>query len=149
VITVSYRNAIKWPCNLLAHRLSYADQCIADATTPWPAAVNYWMAAPKLDRSLYILVHDDQVQAADPDDKLYFALSLACCLSIVDAKKLNAESTSGSRRVFRDVPEAARDRFLQLVHNTEVTGTRMNHVLQYRWLCPEICFVNRGATDLR
>jgi hypothetical protein len=92
---------------------------------PWPAAVNRWMHAPQLDRPQYILVNDEQVQAVDPLDKLYWALGRAGCLTIVDAKKLHAGSIApGSPRlVFHEVPEAARDRFLQLA--AEVTGARI------------------------
>jgi hypothetical protein len=103
---------------------------IADATTPWPAAVNWWMDAPKSDRPLYMLVNDEQVQAADPLDMLYWSLSRSSCLTIVDAKTVHAESTYGSTRLFCDVPAAALDRFLRLVHNAEVTGTRLHA------LCP-------------
>jgi hypothetical protein len=102
---------------------------IADATTPWSAAVNYWMDAPKLDRPLYILVNDEQVQAADPHDMLYWSLSRSGFLTSVDAKKLHAESAFGTTRLFRDVPGAALDRFLQLVQDTEVTGTLLRDVL--------------------
>ena len=91
------------------------------------------MNAPGIDRPLYILINDEQVQAADPDDKLYWSLARSGSLSIVNAKTLHAESPFGTTKLFREVPEAALDRFLQLVQTTEVTGTRMNHVLQYQW----------------
>jgi hypothetical protein len=66
------------------------------------------------------------VQAADPVDMLYWQLCFSGCLTIVDAKMLHAKSIArnSSRAVFHDVPEAARDRFLQLLYNAEVTGTQ-------------------------
>jgi hypothetical protein len=45
-----------------------------------------------MDRPLYLLVHDEQVQAADPEDKLYISLTRSWdCRTIAHAKALSAE----------------------------------------------------------
>jgi hypothetical protein len=80
-----------------------------------------------MDRPLYLLVHDEQLQAADPEDKLYISLTRSFdCRTIAHAKALSAEGEAllvqGS--LFERVPEAALDRFLQLVTAAELSGER-------------------------
>eukprot|EP00953_Heterococcus_sp_UTEX-ZZ885_P011683 6760-Heterococcus_DN1.PRE.3 len=79
--------------------------CIVDCVAP-------------MDRPLYLLLHDDQVQAADPEDKLYYSIAGRCvCRTIAEAKALSAQGRAllNKGAVFEGVPEAALDRFLQLV----------------------------------
>jgi hypothetical protein len=47
---------------------------------------------PRLNRQLYLLIHDEQVQAADPDDMLYDIMVESMHITVVQAKKLNAYS---------------------------------------------------------
>eukprot|EP00953_Heterococcus_sp_UTEX-ZZ885_P005206 3280-Heterococcus_DN1.PRE.4 len=85
---------------------------------PWEPALCVVDCVAPMDRPLYLLLHDDQVQAADPEDKLYYSIAGRCvCRTIAEAKALSAQGrallTKGA--VFEGVPEAALDRFLQLV----------------------------------
>jgi hypothetical protein len=80
-----------------------------------------------MDRPLYLLVHDEQVQAADPEDKLSISLTRSWdCRTIAQAKALSAEGDTIMHKgaLFDGVPEAALDRFLQLVTAAELSGER-------------------------
>ena len=82
-----------------------------------------------IDRPLYLLVHDEQVQAADPEDKLYSSLHCSrACRTVAAAKAhsaLGKEALLHEGALFQGVPEAAVDRFLQLVTAAELSGTHM------------------------
>jgi hypothetical protein len=75
-----------------------------------------------LNRQLYLLIHDEKLQALEPDDKLYDILVRTLHRTVIEAKKLNANSQWCGRFVFDGVPVAARDRLLQLVAAAEVSG---------------------------
>jgi hypothetical protein len=91
------------------------------AAARWDSVIDKW-TRPRLNRQLYILIHDEKLQALDPDDQLYDILVRTLHRTVVEAKKLNANSLWFSKFVFEGVPVAARDRLLQLVAAAEVTG---------------------------
>jgi hypothetical protein len=92
----------------------------------WDPAVNILECLVLMDRPLYLLVHDKQVQAADPEDKLYISLTRSwTCHTIAQAKALGAKGKAPlllEGTLFAGVPEAALDRFLQLVAAAELSG---------------------------
>ena len=90
----------------------------------WDSVVDTWMRPPRMNRQLYLLIQDEQVQAADSDDMLYQVMLTSLHLTVVEAKKLYAYSKKrpGDKLIFEGVPVAARDRFLQLVAAAKVTG---------------------------
>jgi hypothetical protein len=77
---------------------------------------------------LYLLIHDEQLQAVDPDDMLYEAMGAS--ITVVAAKQLNPYTKKCyGKLIFDGVPVAARDRFLysllQLLKSQVITPISM------------------------
>jgi hypothetical protein len=95
---------------------------VIDIWDPAFRIAEYFVA---MDKPLYLLVHDEQVQAADPEDKLYTSIQRSStCRTIAQAKALSTEGKAlmAAGAVFEGVPEAALDRFLRLVTAAELSG---------------------------
>jgi hypothetical protein len=96
---------------------------VVDSWDPAFRITEYFVA---MDKPLYLLVHDQQVQAADPEDKLYMSIQRSStCRTIAQAKALSTEGRAPllvEGALFDGVPEAALDRFLQLVTAAELSG---------------------------
>jgi hypothetical protein len=94
-------------------------------TDSWDPALSISDCAAPMDRPLYLLLHDEQVLAADPADTLYYSIANGCvCRTIAEAKALSVQGKALLHKgaVFEGVPEAALDRFLQLVTAAVLSG---------------------------
>jgi hypothetical protein len=98
----------------------------------WDEALQITDCTAPMDRPLYLLINDEQVQAADPQDKLYYSLVRSWdCRTIAQAKAFSTEGTALLNKggLYEGVAEAALDRFLQLVTAAELTG-ELNFIQQ-------------------
>jgi hypothetical protein len=97
-------------------------------TGSWDPVLRITDGFVAMDRPLYLLVHDEQVQAADTEDKLYRALNRCWdCRTVAGAKAHNAQGKAllHEGALFAGVTEAALERFLQVVTAAELSGTHM------------------------
>eukprot|EP00953_Heterococcus_sp_UTEX-ZZ885_P013648 7788-Heterococcus_DN1.PRE.1 len=61
-------------------------------TDSWDPALSISDCAAPMDRPLYLLLHNEQVLAADPADTLYYSIANGCvCRTIAEAKALSIQ----------------------------------------------------------
>jgi hypothetical protein len=80
---------------------------------------------PKLERSLYLIVHDQQILDADPEYKLMDTLRKNNSCRLRAAKLLKRDS-----KCFHYVPAVALDRFFALLDATPESAGKQRHTVK-------------------